>query len=116
MTPRADNVRNRELAQIHIAKKDLGLDDATYRDMLWSIGRVRSAGDLDFTGRKRVLEHLRSRGFKPKAAGTFHGKPHGRNPEWGWVDTAAADRQPMLRKVIMLARSGGYNKAYVDGT
>jgi len=114
------DVRNRELAQIHIAKAQLGLDDATYRDMLWSIGRVRSAGDLDFTGRKRVLEHLRLRGFKPAAK--FHGKPFeaqgrpGRNPEWGWVDSAAEDRRPMLRKIIMIAKSGGYGQAYVDGT
>ncbi len=34
MPQAADNVRNRELAQIHIAKKQLALDDETYREML----------------------------------------------------------------------------------
>jgi len=107
-----DTIRNRELAQIHIAKVQLALDDETYRAMLWTVARVKSAGDLDFTGRKRVLEHMRARGFTPKR-GTFHGKQ--RNPEWGWVDRAAPDRQPMLRKVIMQLKSAGRGREYVDG-
>lgn len=60
--------RNNDLAMIHIAKKDLGLDDDTYRDMLWTVARVRSSADLDFSSRIKVLEHLKSRGFKPKQA------------------------------------------------
>lgn len=55
--------RTSELAKIHIAKKQLGLDDETYRHMLWTIGRVNSSADLDHAGRKAVLEHLKSRGF-----------------------------------------------------
>lgn len=60
--------RNNDLAMIHIAKKDLGLDDDTYRDMLWTVARVRSSKDLDFSSRIKVLEHLKARGFKPKQA------------------------------------------------
>jgi phage gp16-like protein len=63
----ADKARDREIKLIHIAKRDLQLDDETYRAMLWSIARVRSAKDLDFTGRKKVLDHLKARGFKVKA-------------------------------------------------
>lgn len=58
-------LRNAELAQIHVAKKQLGLDDDTYRAILWTVGRVRSAGDLDWTGRKALLEHFRAKGWKP---------------------------------------------------
>jgi phage gp16-like protein len=58
--------RRRELAQIHIARKDLGLDEETYRALLWTCARVRSAGDLDSAGRRRVIEHLKSRGWRPK--------------------------------------------------
>lgn len=61
-----DDVRRREMAQIHIARQQLGLDDDTYRDMLWAVARVRSSKDLDWTGRKKVLEHLKARGFKPQ--------------------------------------------------
>lgn len=67
--------RGNDLAKIHIAAKQLGLDEPTYRDMLWSIARCRSAKDLDHAGRKRVLDHLVSRGARigragaPRAAG-----------------------------------------------
>ena len=59
--------RRADLAQIHIAKKDLGWDDDFYRDILFSLGRKRSAGDLDFTGRKLVLAHMRACGWTPGA-------------------------------------------------
>lgn len=58
-------LRNAELAQIHVAKKQLGLDDETYRAVLWTVGRVRSAGDLDWTGRKTLLDHFKAKGWKP---------------------------------------------------
>lgn len=60
------SVRHNDLAQIHIAKKDLLLDDDTYRKMLFTVARVNSARDLDFAGRKQVLEHMKARGWKPK--------------------------------------------------
>ena len=67
MTPRSvidkDGGRKADLAAIHIAKKQLGWDDETYRDLLWTVCRVKSSGDLDFTGRKRFLDHLRQCGF-----------------------------------------------------
>ncbi len=66
-------IRKNELAQIHIAKKDLALDDDTYRAMLWTVARVGSSADLDFHGRKRVLQHLKARGWvnkSPRKAGS----------------------------------------------
>jgi len=54
--------RRRQLAAIHIAAKQLGLDRETYEAMLWSIARAHSAAELDEAGRMRVLDHLRSRG------------------------------------------------------
>ncbi len=63
----AEDVRKRELAQIHVAKKELCLDDETYRAMLWAIARVRSAADLDWEGRKRVLDHMKAKGWKNKS-------------------------------------------------
>ena len=60
--------RNIELAKIHMAAASLKLitpgDDSAYRDMLWSIARVRSAKDLDIQGRQSVLDHLKSCGWK----------------------------------------------------
>jgi len=73
------SARSMDLAKIHIAAEQLGLrrpgDDSTYRDMLWSIGRVRSAKDLDAGGREAVLRHLRSCGFvdRPSTKSTTTG-------------------------------------------
>ncbi len=66
MKSTAPDIRKRELAMIHVAKSQLGLDDDAYRDMLWTVARVRSAADLDWAGRKKVLDHLKAKGFKSK--------------------------------------------------
>jgi len=63
----ATDLRKRELAQIHVAKAQLGLDDDTYRAMLWTVARVKSAADLDWAGRKKVLDHLKDKRFKSKS-------------------------------------------------
>ncbi len=63
-TPKA---RKNELAQIHIAIADLGWSDDDYRAILRAKTGKASAGELDSTGRKRFLEHLRLCGWKPKS-------------------------------------------------
>lgn len=63
---------NATLAKIHIAKKQLGLDDETYRAMLLQHGGVNSSKDLTAEGAARVLAHLERSGFKP--APGKHGK------------------------------------------
>ncbi|TGG92513.1 regulatory protein GemA [Natronospirillum operosum] len=65
MTAQADK-RRRELAQIHLAAKQLGMDEDTYRGMLERVAGVRSAALLTVAGRQQVLDHLRSAGFKAK--------------------------------------------------
>jgi phage gp16-like protein len=107
--------RRRELAQIHIAKKDLGMDDETYRLMLRTICRVGSAGDLNAEGRRQVLAHLKARGFKPKASacGTRRSASTARSA-WDWVNHAAPDRQAMLRKIAVMLKDADREKAYAD--
>lgn len=56
--------QKREIQLIKIAQKQLGMDDDTYRAMLWSVARVKSSTELDFAGRKKVLEHMQACGFK----------------------------------------------------
>lgn len=72
--------RSRDLALIHIAKKQLGMDEDTYRAMLLEIGNVTSAADLDIPGRHAVLEHLKAKGFRhfQKASAQRHSKPQAR--------------------------------------
>ena len=104
--PQQSNVKQREIQLIHIAKQQLGMDDSTYRDMLWSVARVKSSTELDFAGRKKVLDHLKACGFKPTV----------RVNEWAFIDNASLDRQPLLRKICMVCKSMGVGKAYAEGT
>jgi len=62
--------RKTDLAKIHIARKDLHLDEETYRCVIREIGKVASGSskDLTPTGRARVLAHFRSKGWKPRRA------------------------------------------------
>ncbi|SDX89227.1 gp16 family protein [Nitrosomonas halophila] len=63
--------RKRELALIHIAKTQLGLDDCTYRQLLWQLAKVRSSRDLDANGRQQLLAHFEQKGWRrspPKKA------------------------------------------------
>lgn len=53
--------RRGDLAAIHVAKKALGWDDDMYRDVMATVcNGVRSSGELDHTGRKRLLAHLQA--------------------------------------------------------
>lgn len=56
-----EGARKGDLAAIHIAKAALRLDEDSYRDLMATVcGGIRSAGQLDFTGRKRFLAHLQA--------------------------------------------------------
>lgn len=94
--------RKSELAAIHVAKKQLGLDDATYRAMLWTVARVHSAADLDHAGRQAVIEHLRKRGFKK--ASNAPQRPEGK-------PVVPADRQALVNKIEALLGSRPWNYA-----
>ena len=74
--------RNGDLAAIHIAKARLKWDDGTYRDVLFSVCRVKSSAELDFTGRKRFLAHLQAcvRQMRPEAVQGPMRRSTARNP------------------------------------
>lgn len=60
--------RQADLAKIHIAKKELGMDEAAYRAMLRNVAGVDSAARLDESGRDRIIDHLKRLGFRPRPA------------------------------------------------
>ena len=66
--------RKGDLAKIHLAKKTLGWDEDTYRDVLQSVCGVRSSADLDAAGRRLFLEHLQKCGWKPTGGAQAGGK------------------------------------------
>lgn len=54
----------KQLALLHIAKDRLGLDDDIYRDILWNVGKVESARELDYLGFRRVMDRFNELGFQ----------------------------------------------------
>jgi phage gp16-like protein len=57
------------IARIHIAKKDLGLDDDTYREMLNAATGQTSCKDMHISDLFKVMEHLKQLGYKSKRSG-----------------------------------------------
>lgn len=61
------NVRllpSKKIAVLHVAKKQLGLDDDNYRDILRRYGGVESATDLDEIGFSYVMRYMTALGFR----------------------------------------------------
>jgi phage gp16-like protein len=97
------NHRNNQLAMIHIAKKELGLDDDTYRGVLRLIsnGRTDSSRELDYGERKKLLEHFEGRGWK--------------NTKTATPKAAKKTNQDMIRKVGALLADMKLPWSYADG-
>lgn len=108
-----------ELAQIHIAKKALGLEDALYRDILWYQYHTRSSKDLTSQEVTDLLAHFRTLGWESSAP-THHepkrfddmGLRRGmatpaqlRKIEATWMSTARVPTEAALR-AFLRARFG----------
>lgn len=50
--------RNQQLARIHIAQRELGVEDVPYRDLVERVAGVRSSGKADTAGRNAVIAEL----------------------------------------------------------
>ena len=107
--------RNRELAVIHIRAGELALDDAAYREMLQEVAGVRSAADLDESGRLRVLEHLKGLSEQKELQNPRPEKPV-RPPYPGRpANMDDEDRGRLLHKIEALLTDAGRPWAYADG-
>jgi len=92
------------MAKIHIAKKQLGLDNETYREMLKNVTGKDSAKDLTAEEINTVMISFRKMGFgastkKP----AYKGRPH------------TINNQPMLQKIEALLADNNLSWAYADG-
>ena len=95
------------LAKIHIAKKDLGLDDHTYRTMLHSIAGVSSAKLLTPQKATMVINHLKRSGFIEKKAKNSTAGRKAPNP--------TESCRLMMGKVEAMLADRGLPWAYADG-
>lgn len=93
---------------IHMAAEQLGMDTrdknpgSEYRSMLWTVARVHSAAELDWAGRKNMLDHLKSRGWKKDVR---RGKPK----------APATGKEPLIGKIGALLTVMGLPWGYANG-
>lgn len=100
--------RKRDLATIHIAKKDTQIADDIYRAKIMEIGKVESAGDLDEKGRAKLIAYFKSIGWLASAT-----KGGGKRPK---RPTPAPENAPLCRRIrAQLISLGKLPDTYADG-
>lgn len=67
MSQPSTNNRQRLIRLIHVAKRDLQMDDDSYRAVLAKVVKKTSAADLTIPELERTLEHLKRCGFKVRS-------------------------------------------------
>lgn len=69
MTTKTDPRRTTLIKLIHVARRDLGMDEPTYRTVLLSAGKSESLSGMSISNMQAVLERMKKDGFKvrPKA-------------------------------------------------
>lgn len=86
MSAKQDPRRLQLIKLIHVARRELNMEDADYRAMLASmpaLGGKTSSADLGLRGLELVLDALVSRGFKvrPKAPGNTNNRRLASDPQ-----------------------------------
>jgi phage gp16-like protein len=102
--------RSAELAKIHILKKELGLDDDAYRDVLFCQSRKNSAGQLTPQERSLVINHMIS--LKERAQG-YPGRPANMDKKAA-KNYAQYTRATQLEKIEALLAIGKKPWPYAD--
>ena len=92
--PAPRDPRRQQLARIHMAKKQLGLDEDTYRSLLKRVGGAESSAAMSTAQRNAVIAEFVRLGFK-------NGDQAGRRRVFPGKPKNTAD-VPMLRKVEAL--------------
>jgi len=96
--------RRTDLAKIHIAKKELGLADEEYRDILYTNFRVSSAKDLGGNDVVRLLHIFKQKGWQPR--------PGRKARNYKKIDKGPLARQK--RYILALWNALGYDLAKLD--
>lgn len=102
MPQKNDTKNNRAtvLARIHIAKKELALDEETYRAMLVAAVGKDSCANMHISELYKVIEHLKQRGYKPTA------RKYGKRPN------PAKPNKALMGKVEALLADNGLHWNY----
>ncbi len=92
-------------AKIHIAKNELGLDEATYRELLMRVTGKDSCGLMTNSELVAVCNEFKRLGFVAKQAKPKQSKP-----------TTTADRVALLNKVEAILADMGLPWSYANAT
>jgi hypothetical protein len=103
--------RRDQLAQIHIAKKQLGLDDDTYRAVLQRVAGQYSAGLMTSPQLDLVIRDLKARGWKPTSMLRLGRTPTGKLIRVLWKDASREKSEASLR--VMIRRVLGLDDAII---
>lgn len=101
---KAAELRRKDLSIIHLAKKDLQISDDEYRDLLLGLTGKTSSAQLDWQGRRQLIEHFKKLGFKVKGSAVDRPAP-----------AVGADRQAQIGKIEALLADAGRPWVYADG-
>jgi phage gp16-like protein len=96
--------RRQQLARIHLAKKQLGLDDDSYRSLLLRVGGHASSADMTTGQRNAVIREFVRLGFK--------GERKTQQRERWPGEPKDCNAVPMLRKVRALLADHGRPWSY----
>jgi phage gp16-like protein len=89
------------LAKVHLAKKDLGLNDQEYRAILGELFGVESAGQLPAQKLAHLVEHFEARGWQAQP------KARRKKDSHGYPRQSMPDRKALLSKIeAQLAEKG----------
>jgi len=93
-------INGSQLKLLKLAIRQVGLDDETYREMLFSVAGVRTSKDLTLAGFQDVMRHLQTCGFVKDHAGHEFTGYAARLRKW---QTAVGER-PDMATPAQLAR------------
>ncbi|MBK0062404.1 MULTISPECIES: gp16 family protein [unclassified Acinetobacter] len=93
--------RNQRIAAIHMGKKQLGLDEDIYRDLLEQVTGKRSAKDMTDDDLVKVLQHMEKLGFSKK--------------EFGHKPSVTLSKAQLINKIEALLADMGKHWNYAHG-
>jgi phage gp16-like protein len=113
----ADIVRSRKLAQIHIARKDMAMDESTYRAVLVRVTGKRSLTELDAAGLGRVVDEMQRLGWKPTGKRPMARHAHVRKVYAMWTSMATLVNDPSHQALaaFVLRQVGVASPEWIDG-
>lgn len=99
------------IAKIHVGKKQLGYDEATYRDVLERVTGKNSLKEMDLKELKKVIMELKRLGFVPTPTATTQNQ----TPTWGKKPDGAEEKKALIGKIEAMLADMNLHWNYAHG-